>query len=392
MQGSILSAASSGNQGVILGDDGIQYTFTPLGWQGYPTQAVEGVRVDFEVRGFHAVGIYPTLGVAPMQPPPAIPTAPIQPAVPRTPVQPPRVPTPTLQYPYAQNSAPPQQPSPSAATPDSRPKVLIGALLAVVIVGIAVAGVFYMLQMQQSQEEIAEAVAREWVNSSIDNISELTMGYLVGNIPVITQAGGDWLADNIRENVTWTYSEPNCRQEGRCDVTATAKADLNINIPLVMNDTASVVMPFRLDINTDEKRVANWDPDIGSASVYGVELGGIGQNIGRTFESSDTEIWRAMESLREFTVDDGVELPGVEFIQFSDDIQEIADRAIQDFDLDRDFEDISDSVDRAIQDFDLDRDFEDISDSVDRVFNDFDTDFGGASDDIRSSFDSLFGE
>ena len=79
------------------------------------------------------------------------------------------------------------------------------------------------------------------------------MGYLVGNIPVITQMGGDWLADRIRENVTWTYSTPDCREDGQCDVTATARADLNINIPLVMSDTVTIAVPFHLDIDTDRR-------------------------------------------------------------------------------------------------------------------------------------------
>ena len=84
MQGVILSAGAA--QGTILGDDGTRYTFTPLGWRDEGTPPAVGMRVDFEPRGSHAVGIYPILGVAPTptgtpavhpdRPTGALPTAP----------------------------------------------------------------------------------------------------------------------------------------------------------------------------------------------------------------------------------------------------------------------------------------------------------------------------
>ena len=78
MQGAILSVGSA--QSLILGDDGTRYTFTPLGWQNQDTIPAVGMRVDFEVRGAHAVGIYPIPVVAPTiaAPPPYAP--PTQPA------------------------------------------------------------------------------------------------------------------------------------------------------------------------------------------------------------------------------------------------------------------------------------------------------------------------
>ena len=59
MLGSILGAASGGNQGVILGDDGVRYTFTPTGWRDPSLRANAGLKVDFDVRGSHAASIYP---------------------------------------------------------------------------------------------------------------------------------------------------------------------------------------------------------------------------------------------------------------------------------------------------------------------------------------------
>ena len=63
MQGVILSAGTA--QGLILGDDGVRYTFTPLGWQDEGASPQPGMRVDFEVRGSQAVGVYPVPGGAP---------------------------------------------------------------------------------------------------------------------------------------------------------------------------------------------------------------------------------------------------------------------------------------------------------------------------------------
>ena len=62
MQGVILSAGSA--QGLILGDDGVRYAFTPLGYQGSGAPTA-GMRVDFEARGTQAVAIYPVPGSAP---------------------------------------------------------------------------------------------------------------------------------------------------------------------------------------------------------------------------------------------------------------------------------------------------------------------------------------
>ena len=99
MQGVILSTGRA--QGLILGDDGVRYTFTPLGWRDNSVSPEAGMRVDFEARGSHAEGIYPvadtakttpvktagppdqptgappvTPGVSPTQPAPVSPTVP----------------------------------------------------------------------------------------------------------------------------------------------------------------------------------------------------------------------------------------------------------------------------------------------------------------------------
>ena len=107
---------------MVLGDDGVRYAFTPLGWRDAAVQPVVGMRVDFEVRGQHAVGVYP---ISDPLPPTPTPSAPTQPA---SQVQPPaQAPTPVatsgpdvLPTQVAPGMRPPQQsgfPVQSAAPP-----------------------------------------------------------------------------------------------------------------------------------------------------------------------------------------------------------------------------------------------------------------------------------
>ena len=69
MQGTIQNAARQDSHGDIMGDDGVIYTYTALGWRDDSRPAESGMRVDFDVRGSHAVAIYPISGVVPPTPP-----------------------------------------------------------------------------------------------------------------------------------------------------------------------------------------------------------------------------------------------------------------------------------------------------------------------------------
>ena len=130
MKGSILRVASTSSQGVILGDDGVQYTFTPFGWRDSSVSAMPGIVVDFEVRGAHAVGIYPLPGqTTPVQPPSFGPTTP-GPVMPQQPVQPPSpgpaapgavTPQRPIQPPSSQPFSPPASPSNPVQPPPAVP-------------------------------------------------------------------------------------------------------------------------------------------------------------------------------------------------------------------------------------------------------------------------------
>ena len=72
MQGVILSAGRA--RSLILGDDGVRYTFTLEEWRSDDLEPEVGLRVDFEVRESNAADIFPIPATEPVQPSPQSPT------------------------------------------------------------------------------------------------------------------------------------------------------------------------------------------------------------------------------------------------------------------------------------------------------------------------------
>ena len=99
MQGVILSAGRV--QSLILGDDGLRYTFTPLDWQNDDISPAFGIRVDFEVQDSRAVSVYSI---------PGAPPAPISAETPTLPVV-------TDGYPNQSTQSPPAHPTMAGALP-----------------------------------------------------------------------------------------------------------------------------------------------------------------------------------------------------------------------------------------------------------------------------------
>ena len=124
MQGRVLSAGQA--QGIILGDDGVRYTFTTLGWRDASVQPTVGMRVDFETRGQHALGVYPISGAVPpaFAPTPQAPQPASQvPSTPAAPTGPFVQPTYIAPGHAAQGTPPPGQmvaPAPTATPPPNQ--------------------------------------------------------------------------------------------------------------------------------------------------------------------------------------------------------------------------------------------------------------------------------
>ena len=58
MQGQIINTSVTGNQGVILGDDGVQYSFAATDWRDNSVKAASGMRVAFVGAGHFAMDVY----------------------------------------------------------------------------------------------------------------------------------------------------------------------------------------------------------------------------------------------------------------------------------------------------------------------------------------------
>ena len=114
-----MSVAGQGGQGVIIGDDGARYTYTPMGWRDPGSSAFSGMKVDFEIRGAHAVGVYPLPGQMPPPPPSTFPATPV--AGGRYPYQPPAAGPSSFPAPPPPGGYPYQQPRPAQGFPPPPP-------------------------------------------------------------------------------------------------------------------------------------------------------------------------------------------------------------------------------------------------------------------------------
>lgn len=127
MQGQILGASVTSNQGLILGDDGARYTFVPGGWHDASVKAEAGMRVEFSPQGAAAVDVL----VIQAAPPPA--PVPIAPAPLVSPVYPQHAPPQMRQAPYPPPASqpPPQRPAytpPATPAPGRPPSTFCAAL------------------------------------------------------------------------------------------------------------------------------------------------------------------------------------------------------------------------------------------------------------------------
>ena len=119
----------------------------------------------------------------------------------------------------------------------------------------------------ESQEEIATGVARTWVNNSIEDVSDTVVNLVIGEAPLLSQIAGEVLAEQVGDNVAWSYSTPKRDGEDKYKVTVTASVTLRVEIPLLGTKAYVASLPFILDVDTDAKVVERWSPDVLSAEV-----------------------------------------------------------------------------------------------------------------------------
>ena len=109
----------------------------------------------------------------------------------------------------------------------------------------------------ENEEQIAATVARDWTTSSVDRVSDSLGGAATGGIPGLGQVVTSVIRDQIRQKVSWTYSEPVKVGDGRYDVVATATAPVDIGI-LTFQRSYALSGNFELSINVEEKKVVDW--------------------------------------------------------------------------------------------------------------------------------------
>ncbi len=413
MQGTILSIASRSNQGIILGDDGVRYTYTTFGWRDSTAADVQGLRVDFDARGSHALGIYPLPGavlspyanpaVAPgpfRQLPPTYPSGGIQ-----TPAQTPHAsvqphtqpgsvsfnPPPSAHAPIspaastARRPPPPEIPLKGNSTLDGARWALIG-LAALFVIVIAGAAYWY--------SENGSTAGRELGTSSdappdfIANDPELNRSY---------------------ERASLIMNDPGETEESR-------QRKLRVMHQEVGPDTMSLLLSHVpvLDLETGEigtfgaymrETVSSHGHSDGSP----IDVDPVGAGMRILFDPSPENITQMtgiglsdserQEVLDKFTTDQARTAETVRQVissiaetadgydSASQEASKGADRVFRGFDADRAsreadraVREVSREVDRAIQEFDTDR----ASREVDRAMQ-------GASRGVSDAIDSLFG-
>ena len=150
-----------------------------------------------------------------------------------------------------------------------RVAVLMTLMLAVTVTGVYCVG-------GKDREEISTEVATEWVQGNIDTVSEVVVELLIvspamrdtlGKMPDTEALLAGLVADQIRDNIAWSYSMPAPERQALYRVTATAALEIEIDLPIVRTWPYAVTLPFHLLIDTDAEKVQEWTADFDNAAV-----------------------------------------------------------------------------------------------------------------------------
>lgn len=111
--------------------------------------------------------------------------------------------------------------------------------------------------------EIASKVARDWTANNLDGVSKGIAGQVAGNNPLLETTIATIMSNEIKQRITWEYSQPNKLDEDKYRVIATASTQ--IEITLLGNYKVS--LNYNLEIDTKNKRVLSADMDPGSFAM-----------------------------------------------------------------------------------------------------------------------------
>ena len=111
--------------------------------------------------------------------------------------------------------------------------------------------------------EIVSEVAREWTSNNIDVVSKGIAGQVVGNNPLLETTIAVAISNEIKQRITWEYSQPNKLDKYKYVVITTASTQ--IEIPLLGNYKVS--LNYNLKIDTENKHILAADMDARSFAM-----------------------------------------------------------------------------------------------------------------------------
>ena len=118
-----------------------------------------------------------------------------------------------------------------------------------------------------SQENVASRVATDWVTGSAAVVTEEFVRLTTGEVPFVSQLARSVLEDQLQDNITWEFSQAECAPDDECELTATAVVRIDISLPFDGDKVYVVSLPFNLRVDTEQREVTRWAPDVPAASI-----------------------------------------------------------------------------------------------------------------------------
>ena len=119
--------------------------------------------------------------------------------------------------------------------------------------------------------EIADGLARLWVDDNKDLIITELLGVFTVEVPLAGQLSDTVLRGKATENLDIVFAVPSRIGEGLYRLPVKAETDLEFDLPLVGTRAYTVALPFNVDIDIESRAVADWSFDISSATVEEIE-------------------------------------------------------------------------------------------------------------------------
>ncbi len=240
MQGSVLNVGA--DTSLILGDDGVRYTFVSAEWRDSNVPPDVGTRVDFEVRGSDAVDIYPVPDASPLRD------------------------AASTQVPASSSAQPDASPAQATSTtPTSRsgrgPWLIVGGVAAVVLIVIVVA--FLLGLFTSSSPPVGNEFARHDHDGNLYILVEYEeeLAIFEGSGAPVTSRG---LAEDVLRSYAWRQVLDDFNSGDLVDVSRRVDAvdDRVAEVRSVSNDVVDV-LDYLDDLEADI-------PFLGSVSAMDV--------------------------------------------------------------------------------------------------------------------------